>query len=445
MTDCETRILSGWGRSSYARVTACLPICVDEVPEAFNCALHTGSVIAHAGGRSYGDIALNSNGGALLMRRLNRIISFDPETRELVCEPGVTFHKLLREYLPQGYCVPVSPGTGFATVGGAIANDVHGKNHDVAGSFGRHVVWIDLLLPTGEQRRISRQRYADLFRATIGGAGLTGIILAACIRMSRREVNAVRVRERRIASLEDFFTAFEQARADGVGYSVGWIDAMARGAQLGRGILELAEPAAESLDEPAPRRLRVPVDMPDFVLNPVSIGVFNTLYFHRIPREGREKTVLLERFLYPLDTLLEWNRIYGRRGFYQFQCVLPNEAGISGIRRLLERIVRSRAASFLAVLKTLGGEGEGYLSFPQRGYTLALDFPCKAGTGELLGSLESITRDHGGRVYLAKDACLSPEGFAAMYPKLDLFRAVLHDIDTESRMHSDLARRLRIR
>ena len=445
MTDCETRILTGWGRSSYARATACLPTCVDEVPDAFDCTSQAGSVIAYAGGRSYGDIALNNNGGALLMQRLNRIISFDPETKELVCEPGVTFHKLLREFLPQGYCVPVSPGTGFVTVGGAIANDVHGKNHDVAGSFGRHVLWIDLLLPTGEQRRISRQQYAELFSATIGGAGLTGVILAVCIRMSRRTANAVRVRERRIASLEDFFAAFEQARADGVSYSVGWIDAMARGAQLGRGILELAEPAAESLDDPTPRRLRVPVDLPNFALNPLSIGVFNTLYFHRIPREGRERAVLLERFLYPLDALLEWNRIYGRRGFYQFQCVLPDEAGISGIRRLLEQIVRSRAASFLAVLKTLGGEGEGYLSFPQRGYTLALDFPCKAGTVELLRSLELITRDHGGRIYLAKDACLSPEGFAAMYPKLELFRAVLHDIDPEARMNSDLARRLRIR
>ncbi len=444
MADCETRVFTGWGRSSYARAMACLPETVDEVPAAFEHTSQTGSVIAYAGGRSYGDIALNSGGGTLLVRQLNRILSFDPETGELVCEPGVTFHEILHTFLPQGYCAPVSPGTGFVTIGGAIANDVHGKNHEVAGSFGRHVQWIELLLPTGEQRCISRQQHAGLFSATIGGAGLTGIILAVCFRMSRRVANAVQVREMRMAGLEDFFSAFEQARADGTSYSVGWIDAMARGSRLGRGILELAEPATESLDEPVPKRLRVPADLPGFVLNPLSIAAFNKLYYHRIPSGGRERLVLLERFLYPLDALLEWNRIYGRRGFYQFQCVLPDDAGISGIRQLLEQIVRSRAASFLAVLKTLGGEGEGYLSFPQRGYTLALDFPRKKGVVELLRSLEAITRDYGGRIYLAKDACMSPESFAAMYPGLEQFRAVRQSIDPDALMNSDLARRLHI-
>lgn len=435
--------LSGWGQLSRAPVLACAPANPDEAKEALGAADARG-IIAFGGGRSYGDAALNSGGRALLTSGLGQIHDFDPESGALVCGPGVSYHQLLREFLPRGYLFPVSPGTGFVTIGGAVANDVHGKNHDRVGSFGDHVRWIDLMLPGGDVVRVSPEERPELFAATVGGVGLTGIMLAVCFTMRRVPSNAVVLREERIADLEGFLEAFERAR-ESASYSVGWIDALARGASLGRGILETAEPAPAGIGAPPPRRLKVPWNLPGVALNSWSIGAFNQLYYRRVPAAGRERRVHLERFLYPLDSLLEWYRIYGRRGFYQFQCVLPDAGGRAGSRALLEAISDARSASFLAVFKTLGGEGRGYLSFPMRGYTLALDFPRRPGAKELMARLERITLDHGGRVYLAKDACLSAAGFAAMYPRLDAFRAVLEEIDPEGRMSSDMARRLGIR
>lgn len=439
----EKRTMSGWGRTRYATVLAYAPRSVDAATEAIR-QVDARGIVAVGNARSYGDVALNNNGRALLTSGIDQIHSFDERTGEIVCGPGVTFQRLLKDYLPRGFLFPVSPGTGFVTIGGAVANDVHGKNHERAGSFGDHVRWLDLLLSSGKVIRIGPDRHPEWFAATIGGIGLTGIILAVCFTMQRVGSNAVTVREQRVPDLERFLEALETVRATAT-FSVGWIDALARGGRMGRGIIETAEPASESLPESAPRRLRVPCDFPSFILNPWSIAGFNALYFRRIPAQGRVRTQLLDTFLYPLDSILEWNRLYGARGFYQFQCVLPDAASPPGIRRLLEEISRSRAASFLAVLKTLGGEGRGYLSFPMRGYTLALDFPRTQTAQALYSRLERITLDHGGRVYLAKDASLSESGFAAMYPKLGAFNAALNELDTDCRMRSDMARRLGIR
>jgi|GEM_PF-6001 len=434
--------LNGWGRLICPEVDASAVGCRDQAVAVLREAQLEG-IIPHGGGRSYGDVALNSRGRTLLTRSFSNSRTFDPETGMLVCDPGVTFHELLREYLPMGFLAPVTPGTGFVTIGGAVANDVHGKNHDMAGSFGDHVLWLDLLLPEGEIRRVSRDRHPDLFAATIAGAGLTGVILTVCFRMQRVPGNAVALQEARIPDLDHFFAAFEKTRAV-ASYSVGWIDALAQGRRLGRGILETAEPADTPLDARPPRRLRVPFDFPGYVLNSTGIRLFNEAYYRRVPAAGRQRRIQFDRFLYPLDSLLEWNRIYGRRGFYQFQCVIPDASAHAGIRVLLETIARSGAGSFLAVLKTLGGEGQGYLSFPMRGYTLALDFPNKRGVPELLNRLEQLTLDYGGRIYLAKDSCLSAAGFARMYPKLADFRRVLEAVDPHHRMNSDLARRLQI-
>lgn len=440
----ETTVsLCGWGRIARATHTAYIPHEATEAQAAISVADDTG-IIAHGRGRSYGDAALNSGGRVLLTQRFNRIIQFDPSDGTVVCEPGVTFYDLFREFLPRGYMVPVTPGTGFATIGGAVANDVHGKNHEVAGSFGDYIRWMDLLLPSGEIVRISSDREPELFAATIGGVGLTGIITAVCFTMRPVHTNAVLLREARIRNLDEFFEAFERVRRSAT-FSVGWIDALARGRRLGRGILEIAEPASCSVNMAAPKRLRVPLDFPRFALNAWAVRAFNHFYYRRIPTVGRERLLAFDRFFYPLDALQEWNRIYGKRGFYQFQCVLPDATSAEGIARLLTETSRARAGSFLAVLKTLGGEGRGYLSFPMRGYTLALDFPARPGIKELLKRLERITMEHGGRVYLAKDACLSPEAFRAMYPKLDAFRAVLEAIDPDGRFNSDLARRIGIR
>lgn len=430
-----------WGRLSSGETLAASPASEQQAQallmESFVSRIPFGA------GRSYGDQALNRRGATITTRNLNRILNFDPSSGELVCEAGLTLREIISRFLPYGFLPPVSPGTGFVTVGGCVANDVHGKNHEQQGSFGRHIEWLELLLPSGEVRRL-RPGNDPLFRATVGGLGLTGLILRVALNLTRVPSNAVLRRDERIPSLDVFFERLEAVRQKAT-YSVGWIDALADGSALGRGILETGEPSDTSLPPNPPTRFTLPWDLPAFVLNSYSIRAFNELYYHRVPARGRTLRVGLERFLYPLDAIGRWNRLYGERGFFQFQCVLPNAAAAPGLRRILQTVSERRASSFLAVLKTLGGEGPGLLSFPMRGYTLALDFPNRPGVHELLAELEAITVDHGGRVYLAKDATLSVPGFRRMYPHWTEFRRVLDEIDPQATMMSDMARRLRLR
>jgi decaprenylphospho-beta-D-ribofuranose 2-oxidase len=436
--------LTGWGRTSGGAMTACRPERVSELRERVREGPADGGRIAYGAGRAYGDAALNSQGRVILTRRLNRMLAFDDDSGVLESEPGVTFNDLLAVFLQRGWLVPATPGTAFATLGGAVANDIHGKNHDRVGSFGDHLAWIDLMLPSGEIVRTTDSERPELFRATIAGLGLTGVIVGIGLRLMRVPSSAVRVRERRCRDLDAFLAALAEVRQRAT-YSVGWIDGLAKGRELGRGLLEEAEPATETVTDTPQRARRVPMDAPGSLLNPITIGLFNAAYYRRVPVGGRERIVPYRRFLYPLDAISDWNRIYGRGGFFQFQCVLPDASAPRGIRLLLEEIAGSGRASFLAVLKTLGAEGRGYLSFPMRGYTLALDFPRRGGVEDVLRRLERLTLDHGGRIYLAKDAVLSPEGFRAMYPKLPEFQAVLDAIDPEQRLNSDMARRLKIR
>ncbi len=436
--------LTGWGRTSGGAMTACRPERVSELRERVREGPADGGRIAYGAGRAYGDAALNSQGRVILTRRLNRMLAFDGDSGLLEAEPGVTFNDLLAVFLPRGWLVPATPGTAFATLGGAVANDIHGKNHDRVGSFGDHLTWIDLMLPSGEIVRTTDSERPELFRATIAGLGLTGVIVGIGLRLMRVPSSAVRVRERRCRDLDAFLAALAEVRQRAT-YSVGWIDGLAKGRELGRGLLEEAEPASEAVPDTPQRARRVPMDAPGSLLNPITIGLFNAAYYRRVPVGGRERIVPYRRFLYPLDAISDWNRIYGRGGFFQFQCVLPDASAPRAIRLLLEEIAGSGRASFLAVLKTLGAEGRGHLSFPMRGYTLALDFPRRGGVEDVLRRLERLTLDHGGRIYLAKDAVLSPEGFRAMYPKLPEFQAVLDAIDPEQRLNSDMARRLKIR
>ena len=436
--------LGGWGRAPVAEVAAFRPERLADLRAALVGSVAPGSgtgLVARGGGRSYGDQALNAGGHVLLTERLDRLLGFDADTGVLVAEPGVTFRELMRVFLPRGWQAPVSPGTGFATLGGALANDVHGKNHDRAGSFGDHVLWFDLMLADGSTRRVAPADDPALFDATIAGMGLTGVVTALAVKLLAVPSNAVDVFERRVDDLDAFMAALKDARATSF-YSVGWIDALARGRALGRGILETADPAPAGLAAGAPRRRRVPVDFPGFALNSLTVRAFNAAYYRRVPADGRHRRVPVERFLYPLDALLDWNRIYGRRGFHQFQCVIPDAEAARGIARLLEAVSAAGAASFLAVLKTLGGAGRGMLSFPERGFTLALDLPRRADTPALFERLERLTLDHGGRIYLAKDALVSAAGFARMYPRLGEFRRVLETVDPHARFSSDMARRL---
>ncbi len=405
-------------------------------------------LIVHAGGRSYGDCALNEGGAALLSAGFDRILQFDAETGSVQAEPGVTFRQLLATFLPRGWLPPVMPGTGFATIGGAVANDVHGKNHERAGSFAQHVSEIDLIMPDGEARTVTQASDPALFCATCGGLGLTGIITRVAFRLQPVAGAAVRVRARRLPDLEHFLAALDEAA--GATYAVGWIDGTARGRFLGRGILETAEPAPGEAARAPGRGLRVPFEFPGWVLNPLSIRAFNEMYYRRAPARGRDSLAHYGAFFTPLDGLRDWNRIYGRRGFHQFQNVVPFAGGAAALRELLEVIVASRRASFLAVLKRLGPgigtpERAGMLSFPRAGYTLALDFPAGAGIEELYARLVEITLRHGGRVYLAKDALLGAEAFRAMYPRWSEFRAVLERVDPHRRLQSDMSRRLRLR
>jgi decaprenylphospho-beta-D-ribofuranose 2-oxidase len=431
--------LQGWGRSSTAPCLAARPERMRELLATLNPP-EERSLLPYGGGRSYGDQALNTGGVAVLTGRLDRILAFDAESGMVVTEPGVTFSDLLEVFLPRGWLAPTSPGTAFATIGGAVANDVHGKNHHRVGCFGDHVLWLELLLPDGRILRISDDEDPALFRATIGGMGLTGIITAICFRMQPVPSNALRVRSRRIPDLDAFLAGFAEAAE--ASWSVGWIDALATGGALGRGILELAEPSDSGLPAPKPKARSFPVEAPGWLLNRFSVRAFNALYWRRVPAAGREEFQHYETFLYPLDTILHWNRMYGRRGFHQFQCVLPFGPGEAALRKLLETIAAAGDASFLAVLKVMGRPGRGLLSFALPGYSLALDIPARPGVRGLFATLERIARDAGGRIYLAKDSLLSAEGFREMYPEAQRFMEIRASIDPEGRLSSDMAKRL---
>lgn len=434
--------LTGWGRSSHGTSTVAEPQSEDEILQWLR--LHPDEpLLARGAGRSYGDTALNTGGFVMRTTAMSKIHSFDPVSGEIVVGPGVTFGQLLRDFLRHGWIAPVTPGTQFTTIAGAIANDVHGKNHDADGSFGDNVLWFDLALSDGTLRRVDAESSPDLFAATIGGIGLTGIITRACFRMTRLPGTMIHLREKRIRDLNEFIEAFAEARLR-YPYSVGWIDGVATGKRLGRGILETAEVVEGATPTRAIRRIRISVDLPSRTINSLTVGLFNRLYYLRVPLRGRERRIDVERFFYPLDAILEWNRIYGRHGFVQFQCVIPDTEVRHGLPTLLARIAASRRASFLAVLKTLGNTGRGHLSFPQRGMTLALDFPRTSGVDELLASLHDLTIDHGGRVNLAKDSGLTPAQFRQMYPEAPALQAILRRIDPHRRMRSDMSVRLQL-
>jgi decaprenylphospho-beta-D-ribofuranose 2-oxidase len=400
-------------------------------------------LIGRGCGRSYGDVSTNHGGRVVDMTALNAIEQFDADSGNIVCEAGVTMRELVERHLAEGYVPPVCPGTGYVTVAGAVAHDVHGKNHALHGSFGDHVEWLDLLLPSGEVRRVSQEQHPELLQATIGGAGLTGLIIRVKFRMLYIGTNAVKLYEQRMDSLDQFMEALKIADLQST-YSVGWVDALARGPRLGRGILMTAEPADSFMPVRKRRSITVPLNLPRGTLNRLSVGAFNACYFRRIGREHRSH-VDFARFVFPLDALLHWNRLYGSRGVFQFQCVIPHDRAPTAIRELLVLSADRGAASPLDVIKTFGRQGRGYLSFPMPGFTLALDFPRTTGSTELIRRMHEITLSNGGRVYLAKDACLQAEEFQRMYPSASLFRKVLDEIDPGQVMQSDMARRLSMR
>jgi FAD/FMN-containing dehydrogenase len=381
-----------------------------------------GTALPRGLGRSYGDCCLNDGGTLFDMTPMDRFVSFDAATGLLGCEAGVTLADILDVVVPKGWFLPTTPGTKFVTVGGAIANDVHGKNHHAAGTFGRFVESFELLRSDGTIRTCSLRENTELFRATIGGLGLTGVILKATIRLKKVPGPLIRAESVKFDRLEEFFDIAKES--DGkFEHTVAWIDALARGKNLGRGIFMRGD-HVEGASRPRQSHVKnppfsVPFDFPGLALNNASIGAFNAVYFHRQRVKTSITTTPYESFFYPLDTIGNWNRIYGRRGFYQYQLVVPPDSARAVMKTVLEMISASRLASFLGVLKTFGNEDSpGLLSFPRAGVTLALDFP-NAGNAllALFNALDAVVLDAGGALYPAKDTRMPPDAFRRSFPR----------------------------
>lgn len=440
--------VTGWGRTAPTAARLIRPRSYEEAAAAVrDCGARGG--IPRGLGRAYGDAAQNAGGSVLDMTALDRVHAIDADGGTVLCAAGVSLHRLMEVLLPLGWFVPVTPGTRYVTVGGAIGADIHGKNHHVSGSFARHVLALELLTADGEIRTVIPG--TPLFDATAGGMGLTGVILTATIRLQPVETSLMSVDTERTTDLDDLMARL--ATTDHrYRYSVAWIDLLARGAATGRAVLTRGDhapldalPARLRRDPLAFRTPRLPATpelLPEGLLSGTTVGLFNELWYRKAPRARTGRLQRISPFFHPLDGVPHWNRVYGRGGFVQYQFVV-GYGREDALRRIVRRISERRCPSFLAVLKRFGESDPGWLSFPVPGWTLALDIPAGLpGLGAFLDELDEEVAAAGGRVYLAKDARLRPELLAAMYPRLDDFRELRARLDPRGVFVSDLARRL---
>lgn len=377
-----------------------------------------GTTLAYGNGRSYGDSCLAATDHVVHTRHLDRFIAADWETGVVRAEAGATLAEVLEIAVTRGWMLPVTPGTKFVTLGGAVANDVHGKNHHVRGTFGRHVRRFALLRSDGEMLECSPQENTEFFAATIGGLGLTGLIAWVEIQLMPIRSSQIAVTSIRFDNLDEFFVLSEDLDSKHE-YSVAWVDCASRGSSLGRGIFMVGDHANEgALELPDKKKRTVPLTPPVSLINPLTLRAFNTLYYNRQRQKTVQSEVDYDSYFYPLDSLLEWHRIYGKHGFQQYQCVLPQAESRDGMRAILETIGASHTGSFLAVLKRCGEiASPGLLSFPMAGASLALDFPQRdEGNRRLFEQLDAIVREAGGRLYPAKDAHMSASDFQRAYP-----------------------------
>lgn len=377
--------------------------------------------LAYGNGRSYGDVCLNPGGGLWLTAGLDRFLSFDESTGIITCEAGVLLRDIQRLMIPRGWMLPVTPGTQLVTVGGAIANDVHGKNHHRVGSFGDHVAEIRLQRTDGETIVCGPDQKPGWFAATVGGLGLTGVIIETSLQLRRVAGPWLDTETQPYQNLEEFF-ALADGSEEGWEHTVSWIDCISGGG--GRGIFMRGNHVEHFGDaEPAGKKLSVPFAPPVSLINRLSLRPFNTAYYHLQSAKAGRSRAHYEKFFYPLDNILNWNRIYGPRGFYQYQSVVPRAVGKDAVKAMLKEIANSGDGSFLAVLKTFGNRRSvGMLSFPQPGVTLALDFPNKGErTLKLFERLDAVVREAGGRIYPAKDARMPRDLFESGYPRLGEF------------------------
>ncbi|MFF7042877.1 FAD-binding protein [Streptomyces massasporeus] len=440
--------VTGWGRTAPTAAWLIRPRSYEEAAAAVrDCGARGG--IPRGLGRAYGDAAQNAGGSVLDMTALDRVHAIDADGGTVLCDAGVSLHRLMEVLLPLGWFVPVTPGTRYVTVGGAIGADIHGKNHHVSGSFARHVLALELLTADGEIRTVIPG--TQLFDATAGGMGLTGVILTATIRLQPVETSLMSVDTERATDLDDLMARLA-ATDHRYRYSVAWIDLLARGAATGRAVLTRGDhapldalPARLRRDPLAFRTPRLPATpeiLPEGLLSRTTVGLFNELWYRKAPRARTGHLQRISPFFHPLDGVPHWNRVYGRGGFVQYQFVV-GYGREDALRRIVRRISERRCPSFLAVLKRFGESDPGWLSFPVPGWTLALDIPAGLpGLGAFLDELDEEVAAAGGRVYLAKDARLRPELLAAMYPRLDDFRELRARLDPRGVFVSDLARRL---
>jgi len=429
--------LSGWGR---------LAVPGQELRSEDLDRLTRDAVLTRGLGRSYGDSSLPPGSHPVVVATplADRILSFDDGTGVLRAESGYSLHSLYHDFLPRRWFTPVTPGTQFVTLGGMVAADIHGKNHHVDGTIGRHVRAIRLRVAAGDIVECSRTREPDLFRATIGGMGLTGHILEVELQLSRVPSPWIWGEMLRVANIDEYLDALK-ASASQWPFTMGWIDCLSKGPAMGRGVLQRGRWATES---EAPRnfprpllRVPVPIVCPAWVMGHTVGKIFNEGYY-RWNRTKPARLVHPEKFFYPLDTLIHWNRLYGRRGFTQYQCVLPDAAGRSAVRQLLELLTAQGAASFLCVIKDCGEQGEGLLSFPLKGTSIALDLPVRDNTQAVVDKLNEFVIGVGGRIYLAKDAFTRAEHFRAMEPRLSDWLAIRRRWDPAGRLRSAQSVRL---
>ena len=395
--------------------------------------------IPFGNGRSYGDSALAEN--IIYSKPYNYFLDFDEELGILHCQSGVMLSEIIEAFVPRGWFLKVTPGTKLITIGGAIASDVHGKNHHVEGCFSSCVEEFNLMLPNGEIKNVKKDD--ELFLATCGGMGLTGVVLDA--KISLKKINSKYINQTTIKTknLKETFEAFE--KYSHMPYSVAWIDCLASGEDIGKCLLMVGDFADDGkLDFKEKKKINIPFNFPSFALNSLSVKAFNWLYYKKAPDGESKQKVDIDTFFYPLDAINNWNRIYGKSGFTQYQFILPKEKSYDGLKEILEKISKSGKGSFLAVLKLYGEENQNYLSFPMKGYSLALDFKIEKGIFELLNSLDEIVLKYGGRIYLTKDVRVSKESFEKGYPNIEKFRNLRKEYGMDKKFQSLQSKRVGI-
>jgi decaprenylphospho-beta-D-ribofuranose 2-oxidase len=443
--------LHGWGRTSATLAEVVTPATPEDVSQAVRSVGERG-IIARGLGRSYGDPAQNAGGLVLDMTALHRIHSIDPDSALVDVDAGVSLDQLMKAALPHGLWVPVLPGTRQVTIGGAIANDIHGKNHHSAGSFGNHVVSMDLVTADGECHRLTPDGpESDLFWATVAGIGLTGVIVRATIRMTKTETAYFIADLERTENLDETLALVSDGSDDRYTYSSAWFDAISPGPKLGRAAFgrgSLAKldqlPAklrADPLKFDAPKLATLPDFFPNGLANKLSFSAIGELYYRKTPKEKRGVIQNLTAFYHPLDLFGEWNRAYGSHGFLQYQFSTPPDAH-DGLRDILHKVAASGHVSFLNVFKRMGEGNRAPLSYPHPGWMICLDFPIKGGLGRFCDELDEQVLGLGGRLYTAKDSRTTPEAFATMYPRLDEWRKIRNSVDPEGVFASDMSRRL---